>query len=163
MNWVDIVIVLVVGLFVLVGVLRGFISEVLSFLTWVFSFLVAWFFSGDFTGWFAGHLKDANLRTVVVFFLLFFVTFVVLAVVSHFIRAAWLNISSQAADRLLGGAIGFLKGALVVVLMVLLAGLTPFPNYPSWHDSLFVGYFQQMAVYVAHWLPADVARNLRYG
>ena len=72
MNWVDIIIVLIVGLFVLVGVLRGFISEVLSFLTWVLSFLVAWFFSGDFTGWFAGHLKDANLRTVVVFFLLFF-------------------------------------------------------------------------------------------
>ena len=163
MNWVDIVIVLVVGLFVLVGVLRGFMSEILSFLTWVLSFLVAWFFSRDFTGWFAGHLKDANLRTVVVFFLLFFVTFVILAVVSHFIRSAWLKVSSQAADRILGGVVGFLKGALVIVLMVLLAGLTPFPDYPSWHGSLFVGYFQGAALYVAHWLPADVARNLRYG
>lgn len=163
MNWLDIVIVLIVGLFVLVGVLRGFISEVLSFFTWVLSFLVAWFFSGDFTGWFAGHLHDANLRAVVVFFLLFFASFVVLAIASHFIREAWLKIGSRAADRLMGGVMGFLKGGAVIVLMVLLAGLTPFPNYQSWHGSLFVGYFQGVALYVAHWLPADVARSLRYG
>ncbi|WP_298135727.1 CvpA family protein [Acidiferrobacter sp.] len=163
MSWVDIVIVLVIGLFVLVGVLRGFISEVLSFLTWVLSFLVAWLFSGDFTGWFAGHVKDANLRSVLVFFLFFFVTFVILVIVSHFIREAWFKVSSRAVDRLLGGAVGFVKGALVIVLMVLLAGLTPFPGYPSWRGSLFVGYFQGVALYMAHWLPADVARSLRYG
>ncbi len=163
MNGLDVVIVLIVGFFVLVGVLRGFISEVLSFLTWTLSFLVAWFFSGDFTGWFAGHIKDANLRSVLVFFGLFFVTFVVLAIASHFARAAWLKLGSQAADRALGGAVGFMKGAVVVVLMVLLAGLTPFPSYPAWRGSTLVAYFQGAALYVAHWLPADVARNLRYG
>ncbi len=162
MNWLDVAIIAVVGLFVLVGVLRGFIAEFLSILTWVVSFLVAWFFSGDFTGWFVGHVQDADLRSVLVFFVLFFVTFVVMVIVGHFIRTIWLKSGSQVADRILGGLVGFIKGAAVVVMMVLLAGLTPFPTYGTWHASLFVGYFQSVALYVAHWLPADVARNLRY-
>ncbi|MHB8254858.1 MAG: CvpA family protein [Acidiferrobacter sp.] len=162
MNWLDIVILVVVGLFVLVGALRGFIGEILSFLTWLVSFLVAWFFSGDFTGWFAGHVKDANLRSVLVFFVLFFVTFIAMAVAGHFVRAVWLRDGQKVVDRIMGGVVGFLKGSAVVVVMVLLAGLTPFPTYSTWHASIFVGYFQGAALYVAHWLPADVARNLRY-
>lgn len=162
MNWLDVVIVVIIGLFVLVGVLRGFMGEILSFLTWVLSFFVAWFFSGDFTGWFVGHVQDANLRAVLVFFVLFFATFVVMTIAGHFARAAWLKVSSQAADRVMGGLVGFLKGGLIVVFMVLLAGLTPFPTYRSWHASALVGYFQDVALYVAHWLPADVAHSLRY-
>ncbi len=162
MNWLDVAIVAVVGLFVLVGVLRGFIAEFLSILTWTVSFAVAWFFSGDFTGWFVGHVQDADLRSVLVFFVLFFFTFVAMAIASHFTRKIWLKSGSQAADRILGGLVGFVKGSAVIVMMVLLAGLTPFPTYSTWHASVFVGYFQNIALYVAHWLPADVARNLRY-
>jgi len=162
MNWLDLVILVVIGLFVLVGVLRGFVGEVLSFLTWAVSFFVAWFFSGDFTGWFVGHVHDANLRAVLVFFMLFFVTFVVMTIAAHFVRAVWLKVSSQAADKVLGGFVGFFKGGVIVVFMVLLAGLTPFPASRIWHTSMLVGYFQGVARYVAHWLPADVAHSLRY-
>lgn len=162
MNWLDAAILVVIGLFILVGALRGFIAEVLSFLTWSISFLVAWFLSGDFTGWFAGHVKDANLRSVLVFFIVFFVTFLLMAIVAHFVRKVWLKTSSQAADRILGGLVGFVKGAAVVVVMVLLAGLTPLPRYSTWHTSILVPYFQGAATYVSHWLPADVARNVRY-
>ncbi len=162
MNWLDVAIVAVLGLFVLVGVLRGFIAEFLSILTWAVSFAVAWFFSGDFTGWFVGHVQDADLRSVLVFFVLFFVTFIAMAIASHLTRKIWLKSGSQAADRILGGLVGFVKGSAVIVIMVLLAGLTPFPTYDTWHASVFVGYFQNIALYVAHWLPADVARNLRY-
>ena len=162
MNWLDVVIGVVVGLFVLVGVLRGFIAEILSFLTWIVSFFVAWFFSGDFTGWFVGHVQDANLRSVLVFFVLFFVTFIAMAVVGHFVRAVWLKTGSKVADKVLGGLVGFLKGGAVIIVMVMLAGLTPFPTYGTWHTSVLVGYFQGVALYIAHWLPADVAHNLRY-
>jgi len=162
MNWLDAAIIVIVGLFVLVGVLRGFIAEFLSLLTWIVSFLVAWFFSGNFTGWFVGHVQDANLRSVLVFFVLFFVTFVAMAVVGHFVRTVWLKNGSKAADSILGGGVGFLKGGAVIVVMVLLAGLTPFPTYGTWHASALMGYFQGVALYVAHWLPADVAHSLRY-
>ncbi|HUW98315.1 MAG TPA: CvpA family protein [Acidiferrobacter sp.] len=162
MNWLDVGILIIVGLFVLVGVLRGFIAELLSFLAWVVSFLVAWFFSGDFTGWFAGHVQDANIQSVLVFLILFLVTFVAMAVAGHFVRILWLKNSSKAADSVLGGLMGFLKGSAVIVVVVLLAGLTPFPTDSTWHASVLVGYFQGAALYVAHWLPADVAHSLRY-
>lgn len=162
MNWLDIGIVIIVGLFAIIGVLRGLMGEVFSLLTWVVSFLVAWFFSGDFTGWFAGHVQDANLRAVLVFFAVFFISFVAMTVIGHFAGTIWRETAPKGADRVLGGLIGGLKGVAVVVVMVLLAGLTPFPEYHVWRQSVLVGYFADVAVHVAHWLPADVARNVRY-
>ncbi len=162
MNWLDLLIVVIVGLFVLVGVLRGFIAEVWSVLTWVVSFAVAWWFSGDFTGWFAGRVKNADVRSVLVFFALFFAAFIIMTVGGRFVRAVWLSGTSQTADRILGGLVGFFKATAVLVILVLLAGLTPFPSDGFWRGSAFIGYFQGLALYVAHWLPADVARNLRY-
>ncbi|MHB1566268.1 MAG: CvpA family protein [Acidiferrobacter sp.] len=162
MNWLDIGILIIIGLFAIVGLLRGFMGEIFSLLTWVVSFFVAWFFSGDFTGWFVGHVKDANLRAVLVFFAVFFVTFVAMTVVSHFAGTIWRQTAPKGADRALGAVIGGLKGASVIVIMVLLAGLTPFPAYQAWRQSALVGYFQDVAIHVARWLPADVARNLRY-
>lgn len=163
MNGLDAVIVVILGLFVLVGTLRGFLSEVFSFLTWGLSLAVAWFFSGDFTGWFAGRIHDANLRAVLVFFALFFASFIIMTILSHFVRTLWLEVGPLGVDRVLGAFVGLLKGAGVVIILVLLAGLTPFPKYHVWRSSLFVGYFQVIAVRVTHWLPADVARNVRYG
>lgn len=161
-NGLDVAIIIIIGLFILVGVLRGFLGEIFSFLTWVVSFLIAWFFSGDLTGWFAGQVKDANLRAVMVFFTLFFAVFIIMTITSHLVRTLWLKNGPQGSDRVLGGLIGFAKGSAVVVLMVLLAGFTPFPKDHFWHASLLVRYFQTVAMQVAHWLPTDVARNVRY-
>ncbi len=163
MNGLDAAIIVIIGLFAAVGALRGFLSEVFSLLTWIVSLAVAWFFSADFTGWFAGRIHDANLRSVLVFFALFFVCFVVMTIIGHFVRTLWLEVAPIGIDRVLGGFVGFLKGAGVVAILVLLAGLTPFPAYHFWRSSLFVGYFQVVALHVARWLPADVARNVRYG
>ncbi|MDA8390352.1 MAG: CvpA family protein [Gammaproteobacteria bacterium] len=163
MNGLDAAIVVIITLFVAVGALRGFLSEVFSFLTWTLSLAFAWFFSGDFTGWFAGRIHDADLRSVLVFFALFFVAFIVMTILSHFVRTLWLEVGPLGVDRALGAFVGFLKGAGVIVILVLLAGLTPFPKYHFWRSSLFVGYFQVMAIHVTRWLPPDVARNVRYG
>ena len=60
-------------------------------------------------------------------------------------------------------SMGALRGACLVVLMVLLAGLTSLPKKDDWRDSFLVGVFQPLATSMAGWLPASVARQFRSG
>ena len=64
-------------------------------------------------------------------------------------------------DRSVGAALGAVRGACVVVVMVLLAGLTSLPKKADWRDSFLVGVFQPFATSMVEWLPTSVARQFR--
>jgi len=66
-------------------------------------------------------------------------------------------------DRGVGAVLGTVRGAAVVVVMVLLAGLTSLPKKADWRDSHLVGIFQPVAGKLLEWLPSSVARQFRYG
>ena len=54
---------------------------------------------------------------------------------------------------LLGMVFGVARGALLVCALVLLAGLTPFPQDPWWQDSVLVPYFEELALWLKDLLP----------
>ncbi|MCA9859406.1 MAG: CvpA family protein, partial [Thermomicrobiales bacterium] len=51
-------------------------------------------------------------------------------------------------DRLLGTVFGLARGAAIIVVLVLAAGLTPLPNDPWWQQSLLLGRFQEGALWL---------------
>ncbi len=65
-------------------------------------------------------------------------------------------------DRLLGIVFGVARGGVIVAILVLLAGLTPFPQDPWWQDSQFIGYFEELAMWMRSYLPDDIADNITY-
>jgi membrane protein required for colicin V production len=65
-------------------------------------------------------------------------------------------------DRLIGVFFGAARGAVLVAILVLLAGLTPFPQDPWWYNSELIPYFQEMALWLKQFLPADIAANFQY-
>jgi membrane protein required for colicin V production len=65
-------------------------------------------------------------------------------------------------DRLLGVVFGVARGAFIVAILVLFAGLTPMPQDAWWHDSRLLGYFQEFALWMRDYLPKDMAENISY-
>ena len=65
-------------------------------------------------------------------------------------------------DRMIGVFFGTARGALLVGIAVLLAGLTALPNDPWWHESLLISYFQDLALWLRDLLPPDIADKFRY-
>jgi uncharacterized membrane protein required for colicin V production len=57
-------------------------------------------------------------------------------------------------DRVLGMAFGLARGAAVITLLVLAAGLTPLPRDPWWQQALLLHHFQEGAVWLQSLLPA---------
>ena len=65
-------------------------------------------------------------------------------------------------DRLIGVFFGLARGALLVAILVLLAGLTPFPDEPWWQSSRLIPHFQQLALWLQSLLPNDLADKFNH-
>jgi len=164
MNSFDLIILAIMLVFTAIGAWRGLVREVITVLTWVLSCLLAWLFAGTFSGIFKGMVDDPALRQLLAFVLIFIVVFVLGIVASWFIHK---HLPGKRGFRIaniaLGGVIGAARGAVIVIAVFLVAGLTSIPQRPWWRDASFTPYFERAAVYVAGYMPNDIARYVRYG
>ncbi len=100
-----------------------------------------------------------NLRIGIAFIALIVVTLIAGAIVNGVIGALIKHASLSITDRLMGLIFGAVKGAVIIVLIVMVAGLTQFPKTPWWGESRFIHPFQQIAVQAITYLPDRVAKN----
>jgi membrane protein required for colicin V production len=66
------------------------------------------------------------------------------------------------ADRFLGSLFGFVRGFLVVLLIVLAAGLTALPQEPFWRKAMLSKPLETVAMRVTPWLPQDLSKRINY-
>ena len=55
-----------------------------------------------------------------------------------------------------------MRGLIIVLVVVVLAGLTPLPGEPFWHEALLSRPFEAAAQALRPYLPEGLARRLRY-
>lgn len=162
MTLIDVVVLVIVGLSALFGIFRGLVREVLALAAWVGAFLAANVFAPE-----AARLLPAGMAAelrllagFVAVFLLVLVAVSLLAVLaSKLVKSAGLG----AEDRVLGGVFGLVRGGLIVMILVLLAGLTSLPRQPVWRNALLTGPMVVVAVQIKSWLPAELAERIRFG
>lgn len=162
MTWLDYAVFGVFGASVAWGVWRGLVREIVSLLGWLVAFLSASLFAGPL----APHLPDAipspELRAIAAFAGIFVAALVVTTllgiVLSNLVKAVGLG----GLDRLLGSFFGAARGALLVLALALLAGLTTAPRQPWWKDSLSGEPLAAAARVAKAWLPPAFADRLRY-
>ncbi len=161
MSRLDLVIVIMVLGFAGIGALRGGLREFISLFAWAASISVAWLFSASVAGWFT-WVGDVALRRMAAFVLLFVIVFTVVTVVALVLRLLFFASLPGITGRVSGGILGAFRGAAVVLVLVLLAGLTSLPQKPWWRDSSLVTYFESAAIAVRDMLPEKVAHQFRF-
>jgi len=72
------------------------------------------------------------------------------------VRLGWL-------DSVMGGLFGVLRGGLVILALVWLAGLTHIPDRPFWHNAHTSKIAEDVALLTKAWLPDNIAQRIRYG
>ena len=162
MNWADYFIVIVIALSMLVGLWRGLLREVISLATWIAAFAIAYLFSEDGAAHLVPYIDIPSLRIAAAFGGLFLATLLIGGLIG--ILASYLvdYTGLTGTDRILGMGFGFVRGAAVIVLLVLAAGLTPLPRDPWWQQALLLHHFQQGAVWLQGLLPPELAQNIRF-
>ncbi|MEK7759356.1 MAG: CvpA family protein, partial [Pseudomonadota bacterium] len=108
-------------------------------------------------------LHDADLRRMVAFLTIVLAMLGAFSLMTFVLLKLLPRPDPGLMDRGVGAVLGAARGAVVVVVMVLLAGLTSLPKKADWRDSYLVGIFQPAAGKVLEWLPSSVAQQFRYG
>lgn len=153
MQYADYAVVGIITISILVGVLRGFIKEAFSLAVWTAAFLVAFQYSGALALQLESHIELPSARTSLAFASLFLAVLLVGGLVTYLVGMLVEKTGLSGTDRLLGGIFGSVRGLILVLVLMLVAGLTPVPQDPWWQQSRSIQSLLPLAEYSAGFLP----------
>lgn len=154
MTWLDYVFVAIVLVSVLFGALRGFIREALSLATWVGAFAGALRYGPEFAERFKSSINAVPVRLAAGYALPFFAILLVGGLLTWLVAWAVRGAGLAPVDRMLGSGFGLLRGGMIVVVLVMLAGMSALGREPWWNHSVLVPQIQPVARDVQGLIPA---------
>lgn len=153
------VIVVLLGSLAL-GVWRGLTRELLSLAGWPIAFLASRFLAPGLAPMMPG---ESTLRLVLAYIVVFIAALIVWTLLvllfSRLVKAVGLG----GLDRVMGGVFGLLRGVLIVLALVWLAGLTRIPEQPFWRTASLSRSAEDVALWTRGWLPDGVSQRIHYG
>ncbi|QYN45576.1 MULTISPECIES: CvpA family protein [unclassified Gilliamella] len=141
MNWVDFTIIGVIIFSALISIIRGFVREALSLISWVLAFFIASRFYVYITEYLT-YFDSELVRTSVAIAILFIATLLVCAVISYIIGELVQKTGLSGTDRVLGICFGVLRGILVVAAILFFVDtFTPLSQSKYWEESQLIPHF----------------------
>lgn len=154
MSWVDYSILGILALSVLVGVLRGFVREVLGLATWGGAIVITYLFGGYVAHQLVPVISAPEVRLIAGQALLFIGSLFIGALITHLIGALVRESPVAPVDRTLGGLFGLGRGLLAVVLVVMLADASLKTREQRWwNESVLIPPLLPLASTVRSWIP----------
>jgi membrane protein required for colicin V production len=160
--WIDVVILALIALSAILSLFRGFVREAIALATWLVALWVAMAFYEDLAVILSEWISAPSAQKITAFAVLFICVLLLGAIVNYLAGRLVDKTGLTGTDKMLGIVFGVARGAVIVAILVLLAGLTPLPQDPWWQDSQFIGYFEELAMWVRDYLPHDIADNITY-
>jgi membrane protein required for colicin V production len=158
-NWIDIGILVIMGLSTLFGLFTGFVKGAISIISWILAFFLASFFYSDLATQFQSSLPS-TMANILAYALIFGGVIVIGLIASIVLtRIIFLSITLTTLNAILGGFFGFLRGGIFVTALTYIALLTPAPSYPIWKGSSLISYFVSLANSVNDLIPDSIKQQ----
>ncbi len=162
MIWVDYLILGVIIISTLISLLRGFLRESVSLITWIIGFWVALRFARQVGDVFT-VIHNPSVRVVIGFMVLFVVILIIGAAINFLIGKIMEKTGASAADRALGLIFGLLRGVVIVAVLVIVVGFTTLPQQLWWQQSRLIPYAESVAGWMRALLPTRIADEMMRG
>lgn len=153
LSWIDYVIIAVIAFSIFISLVRGFVRETLSLVTWIAAFLIAFNFGNEIGDLFKNQIASQTARLAIGSGVLFIGTLIVGAIVNYLISSLVEKTGLTGTDRVLGLLLGGARGVLIVAVLILLASYTGIPNDNAWKTSLLVPHFDACAKWIQGFIP----------
>lgn len=152
----------ILGLSALIGLLRGIVREVLSLVAYGVAFVSAVWWGPRVNDWMLAYIDNSLLRTVAAYCSIFLIVLILIGLLNMALGALLDRAGLTPADHGLGAVFGTLRGVLIILALVGLAGYTELPQEPWWQEArtsaAAVHGFQQFKAL----LPPSLAQMLPY-
>ncbi len=138
----DFILILILGLSSIYGFFKGFLTEVLSLLTWIIAVSAAYAFGGQFEIIFQSIFTSEVLRLWISrLLILAFILFIGGLASRKVSRAVGSSISG---DMMIGLSFGFLRGLVLICLLMLILEDTELYVEPIIQDAVFLEEAEQV-------------------
>lgn len=139
LNTADWLILIVVTGSTLVSVLRGFVREVLSLISWVLALVLALSFSDRLASMLVSQISDPVARYIAAFVCIFLGTLVIGALFGKLMRSLVEMSGLSLLDRVLGMLFGAARGILILLAaIVVLRPALDLDQTLWWRESLLL-------------------------
>jgi membrane protein required for colicin V production len=108
------------------------------------------------------QISEPGVRLPAAYVLVFVGVLLVFAIARMLLALLLKAVGLGLLDRLLGAGFGILRGVVVVLAVVLVAGMTPLPKADWWRDAMLAPPLETVIIAAKPWLPADAAKRIRY-
>lgn len=159
-GWVDWALLAVLLASVIVGLVRGFVFELLSLLGWVAAWFAAQWFAPLVAGWLPVGTPGSALNLGAAFALTFLLALVAWTLAAKLIRLVLHATPLSLPDRLLGALFGVLRGGVLLLALAVVVGLTPAARSAAWQQSQGAAALASALRALMPLLPAPLARHL---
>ena len=138
----DFILILILGISSIYGFFKGFLTEVLSLLTWIIAVSVAYALGGQFEIIFEPILTSEVMRLWVSRLLILALILFIGGLASR--KVAKAVGSSISGDMLIGLGFGFLRGLVLICLLMLILEDTELYAEPIIQDAVFLEEAEQV-------------------
>jgi membrane protein required for colicin V production len=158
----DYIVLAILGVSAVLGLLRGLVKEVLSLIAYVVAFVAAVWWGPAVSVWIAPYIDNGMLRTGAAYGAVFIIVLLLVGLANVTLTTLIKKTGLTPADHGLGGLFGLLRGALIVLVLVALAGYTELPKEPWWQEARLSRSIVQGIQQIKLMLPPSLASWLPY-
>ncbi|MFP8779226.1 CvpA family protein [Hydrogenophaga sp. RWCD_12] len=159
-NSVDGVLLFILVLSAIVGMWRGLVYEVLSVMAWVAAFVLAQHYAGRMAELLPMGNASPGLRTAAGFAVVFVAGAFAGGFLAWVVKKMVAAVGLRPIDRVLGGAFGLLRGAVVLLAVAVVVDMTPLQSQSGWQSSVVARVLEQSLHTLKPLLPETVSRHL---
>lgn len=159
----DYIVLAILGISAFLGLLRGLVKEILSLIAYAAAFIAAIWWGPKVSSWLVSFIDNGLLRTAAAYAAVFIVALLLVGLVNVTLGTLIEKTGLTPADHGLGALFGFLRGMLIVLALVALAGYTQLPTEPWWRDAQLSHAAVRGVQRIKLMLPPSLATWLPYG
>lgn len=135
LGWVDIGLAAFLALSVVVGLVRGFVFELLSLAGWFAAYFAGRWLAAMVQPYIHVGVPGSTLNYGVTFALVFLIALVLWSLAARLVRALIRATPLSLLDRVLGAGFGLLRGLVVLLLVAAMVAVSPMANAAAWQRS----------------------------
>lgn len=153
LHWVDLVIIGIIALSVLTGLIRGFVKELIALCVWILAIWLAFNYSASLDPWLQKYIHDKTVRTVAAFIIILLAVLISGGIVNAILGFILKRSGLSGTDRVLGMGFGFIRGAFIVALLMVVIKMTSLPHQQYSKDSALYAKFEPMVNWLYGLMP----------
>ncbi len=159
-NGLDYAILGIVLASVILGVIRGFVREAISLLTWVVALTLGVVYCEPLSDHFT-IVSLSGVRLLLAFVVLVLSTLIVGGIMGYLVSKLIRATGFSATDRIIGTLFGAARGMVMIALVIVVVGPSSMAQKSLWKESQLIPHLSPMAHWLQEKIPEDLLKKIQ--